>query len=80
MDVARAQNALWIAPGCPRKYQVMRVFDARPPADHRSYLTSDVGTPTSDVLGPASGYPLLDELVGGLVIRAVGTWSITCVG
>jgi len=32
--VARPRGALWISPSCPRHHQVMRVFDARPPADH----------------------------------------------
>jgi hypothetical protein len=34
VGVARPRGALWISPSCPRVYQVMRVFDARPPADH----------------------------------------------
>lgn len=34
--IARQRGALWISPSCPRRYQVMRVFDARPPADHRA--------------------------------------------
>jgi len=32
--IARNRGALWISPACPRHHQVMRVFDARPPADH----------------------------------------------
>lgn len=34
MGVARPRSSLWIAPECARQHQVMRVFDARPPADH----------------------------------------------
>jgi len=34
--VARTRAALWIAPICPRQYQVMKVFDARPPSDNRA--------------------------------------------
>ncbi len=33
--VARRRGAMWISPACPRHYQVMRVFDARPPAEHQ---------------------------------------------
>jgi hypothetical protein len=31
--VARGRDTLWISPRCPREYQIMKVFDARPPGD-----------------------------------------------
>lgn len=34
IGVVRPRGTLWIAPECGRYHQVMRVFDARPPADH----------------------------------------------
>lgn len=36
IGVARPRSAMWISPACPRHHQLMRVFDARPPADHES--------------------------------------------
>ena len=32
--IARPGATLWLAPATPRRHQVMRVFDARPPTDH----------------------------------------------
>jgi hypothetical protein len=34
IGVARTRATVWIAPSCPRQYQVMKVFDARPPSDN----------------------------------------------
>jgi hypothetical protein len=31
--VARGRDTLWISPRCPREYQIMKIFDARPPGD-----------------------------------------------
>jgi len=36
VGVARPRGAMWISPACPGHHQLMRVFDARPPADHES--------------------------------------------
>lgn len=32
--IARPRSSLWLSPDHPRRHQVMRVFDARPPLDH----------------------------------------------
>jgi len=36
IGVGRTRGALWIAPAVPRRFMVMKVFDARPPADNRA--------------------------------------------
>ena len=36
IGIARPHASLWLAPVTPRHYQVMRVFDARPPRDHEA--------------------------------------------
>ncbi len=36
VGVPRPRGAMWISPACPVHHQLMRVFDARPPADHES--------------------------------------------
>src|SRR5262249_60470970 len=36
IGVGRTRGALWIAPAVPRRFRVMKVFDARPPADNRA--------------------------------------------
>ncbi|MCE9573763.1 MAG: hypothetical protein K8W52_11465, partial [Deltaproteobacteria bacterium] len=65
--VARHRGALWISPACPRHYQVMRVFDARPPADNerphgaRMFETLSAEFDREPSKGPVS-YWTADEL------------------